>query len=470
MNKPIIILTLGITLIVSACSGVKNLTSPHVEIPLSYTDSISGDTTCFADIKWWEFHTDSTLKKFISNTLANNKDLLIAYNRIEEMKQLWGVEKANILPSVNGNIYGNNETNDYGGSGTTHDSEVGLKIPISWEMNIMGSQLWAHKKSKANYNASAYDYKAMQISLIAATAEAYFRLIALQNELSIVRQTEISRRESLRMAKIRFEGGLTSETVYQQAMVEYSSTASLVPNLEKQVNAARNALTLLMGELPHELDCTRILASNTKIMDQLSAGIPSQLLRRRPDIIAAEKRLEAAKAEVGLKHAERFPSFQLGFTLGFENNELSNFLKSPFTYLAGSITGPIFDFGRKKRKYKAAVASYEQARLQYEKTVLQAFTEVDNALNAYRTALKSSLLKINLRDAASKYIQLAQLQYNAGTLNYIDVLDAQRRYFDAQIDVSNAVRDEYFVLITLYKALGGGWSNETYTDKPGHAD
>lgn len=462
MNRLCIILAITASVVVSACSGVKNLRTPEVAVPLSYTDSIPNDTLCFADEEWWTFYTDPVLQGFIRKTLSHNKDLLTAAARIEEMRQLLGVDNANLLPAINGNIYANDETNDYSGTGIKHDREIGVKLPISWEMNLMGSLLGARRKGEANYVASTYDYRAMQVSLIAATAEAYFRLIALQNELSIVRQTEESRRESLRMAKIRFEGGLTSETIYQQALVQYSSTASLVPNLEKQVKAARNALTLLMGEYPHDLVCTRILAFSAKVMEQLQTGIPSQLLRRRPDVMAAEQRLAAARAEAGVKYAERFPTFQIGFTGGLENNELKDFLKSPFTYIFGSVTGPVFDFGRRKRKYKAAVAAYEQARLQYEKTVIQAFTEVDNALNAYSAALKSSQLKINLRDAASKYIHLAQLQYNgnAGTLTYIDVLDAQRRYFEAQIDVSNAVRDEYFVLIGLYKALGGGWAVE----------
>ena len=460
MNRICIILAIVASVAAAGCSGVRNLSVPATTVPLSYNDAPANDTLCFADEEWWEFYTDPVLRDFIHKTLANNKDLLTAAARIEEMRQLLGVDKANLLPTINGNIYANDETNDYSGAGLTHDREIGVKMPISWEMNLMGSLLWARRKGEANYIASTFDYRAMQVSLIAATAEAYFRLIALQNELSIVRQTEESRRESLRMAKIRFEGGLTSETIYQQALVQYSSTASLVPNLEKQVKAARNALTLLMGEFPHELECSRILDFSSKVIEQLQPGIPSQLLRRRPDVMAAEQRLAAARAEVGVKYAERFPTFQIGFTGGLENNELKDFLKSPFTYIFGSVTGPVFDFGRKKRKYKAAVAAYEQARLQYEKTVIQAFTEVDNALNAYKAALQSSQLKINLRDAASKYIHLAQLQYNgnAGTLTYIDVLDAQRRYFEAQIDVSNAVRDEYFVLIGLYKALGGGWS------------
>ncbi|MDE6582223.1 MAG: TolC family protein, partial [Duncaniella sp.] len=319
------------------------------------------------------------------------------------------------------------------------------------------SLVWAKKKGKSNYIASAEEYNGMRVSLVARTAEAYYRLVALENELSIISRTVESRSESLRMAKIRFKGGLTSETVYQQAMVEYSSAASLVPNLKRQITAARNALTLLMGEYPQDSLTIGVKQLSPVQIEKLPVGVPAGLLQRRPDIRASQQKLAAAMANAGMTYAERFPTLMLGFTPGFENNELSKFLKSPFTFVVGSVAGPVFDFGRRKRRYKAAVAEYEQSRLQYEKTVMQAFTEVNTAINTYKEARESSILKINLCKAASKYNHLAQLQYQAGTLNYIDVLDAQRRFFEAQIGESNAIRDEYLALIDLYKVLGGGW-------------
>ena len=195
--------------------------------------------------------------------------------------------------------------------------------------------------------------------------------------------------------------------------------------------------------------------------EKLPAGVPSTLLQRRPDLRAAEERLKAAMADVGVSYADRFPRLRLGFTPGFENESLENFFKSPFTYTIGTITGSVFDFGRKKRKYKAAIAVYDQSRYDYEKAVIQAFTEVNTALTTYRHVQEARALKVELRDAAVKYVQLAHLQYRGGTLNYIDVLDAQRRYFDAQIGVSNAIRDEYLALINLYKVLGGGWTTDS---------
>ena len=181
-------------------------------------------------------------------------------------------------------------------------------------------------------------------------------------------------------------------------------------------------------------------------------------MERRPDLRASEQRLAAAMANVGVNYANRFPSLKINLAAGFENDGLTKFFESPFTYVLGNIGGTIFDFGRKKRKYEASIAAYDQARYDYEQSVLTAFTEVSNAVTAYQSVHKSTILKMDLRDATAKYVQLAQLQYRAGSLNYLDVLDAQRRYFEAQIGVSNALRDEYFSLINLYKSLGGGWN------------
>lgn len=449
----------------SACSGMKKLTTPNREIPDQFTTNTIDDSACIAELNWWEFYADSTLRGFIRKTLDNNKDLLTAAARIDELRELYGIEKANMLPSLSGNVYANDETNDYSGTGMTHDREIGVKVTVAWEANLWGSLSWAKKRAGSTYLASIEDYRAMQLSLIATTAEIYYRLAALESELLIVNRTVESRKESLRMAKLRFEGGLTSETVYQQAMVEYSSAASVLPDLRKRLTTTRNALTLLMGVNPADslrIEIRRLVPISAS---KLPVGIPSELLQRRPDVRASEHRLAAAMSDVGYTYADRFPTFRIGFTPGFENNELKRFLQSPFTFIVGSITGPIFDFGKKKKKYQASIAAYEQKRLQYEKAVIQAFTEVNTAIEAYSDARETSRLKDELRTAAAEYRRLAQLQYQGGTLNYIDVLDAQRRYFDAQIDANNAVRDEYLALITLYKVLGGGWN---YADSDTH--
>ena len=457
MKSIIIYAAAAVLVILTSCSGVKNLKSPQLDMPAAFMGYAQADSASVADLEWWRFYSDSTLCRILDRVVRNNRDLLASEARIEELRKLYGVKVANMLPQIGGNVYANHETNNYSGSGTTRDPEFGLKIPVSWEINLWGSLSWSKKEGKALWLASEEDYRALQVSLIARAAETYFRLVALENELSIVRRTAESREESMRMAKIRFEGGLTSETVYRQAMVEYSSAASLVPALEQKLVDTRNSLTLLMGEYPHDIDFDLRYSAVMAAPDSLPVGLPSDLLKRRPDVRAAEQRLSAAMANAGYAYADRFPTFTIGFTPGHENDRLKDFFKSPFTFVVGSVTGPIFDFGRKKRKYEAAVAAYDQARYKYENTVIRAFTEVETAIEAYGNVRESSKRMMDLRDAAAKYIQLAYLQYRAGTLNYIDVLDAERRYFNAQVDVSNAIRDEYIALVEMYKVLGGGW-------------
>lgn len=445
----------------SSCSGTKNLTRANIDMPASYMtgkDSISApDTLTLADVKWWEFYSDPTLTAILRTALENNRDILKAAARVEQMRALYGVAKADLLPQIGANVAYSYETNKYNGGKTTTDPEYDLKFPISWEINLWGSMFQAKNAGQARFVASVEDYRAMRMTIIAEVATAYFKLLSLENELSIVRQTLKTREEALHLAKIRFEGGLTSETIYQQAKVEYSSTASLIPDLELRVTSMRNSLTTLMGEYPREAFENRDIVFDTDFADKLPAGIPSELLKRRPDLRGAEQRLRAAMADVGVSYADRFPSFRIGFTPGWENDGLKDFFKSPFTYTIGQITGTIFDFGRKKRKYEAAIASYDQSRYDYEKAVITAFTEVNTSLTAYNKYRENLRVKTELRDAAAKYVQLAWVQYRGGH-SYLDVLDAQRRYFEAQIGVNNALLNEYLALVNLYKTLGGGWN------------
>ena len=377
-----------------SCSAVRHCKAPEVDFPAAIAGGAAADSLAIADMEWWRFYGDSTLCNIIRHTLANNKDMLAAAARVERMRQLASVE----------------------------------------------------------------DRRAMQMTLVAEVAAAYFRLMALDNELSIVRRTLITRSEGAYQAQLRFEGGLTSETVFQQAKVEYASTAALIPDLERKIEVMENSISLLMGENPDWRVVRSKMNTEAEFAESLPVGLPSELLLRRPDVRASEQQLRAAMAAAGLAYADRFPRIVFNLTGGWENDDVSGFFRSPFSYVAGTLASPIFGFGRKQARYKAALAAYDEARLGYEQKVLTVFKEANDAVVSYRSVRRTAALKVNLRDAARKYVELAQLQYRGGSINYIDVLDAQRRYFDAQIGVSNAVRDEHLALVDLYKALGGGWA------------
>lgn len=439
------------------CSAVKECKAPELNLPEQIAEGAGLDSLTVADMNWWELYGDERLRHIIERTLANNKRMLVAAARVEQARELYRIDKANQLPNLTFNAPFNNETNDYYGENSLRDPELGLKLNIRWELDMWGNLRWAKRKSGAEYLATVEDERAMRMTLVAEAASAYFRLVALDNELNIVRHTLVTRLEGIEKTRIRFEGGLTSELPYRQAQVEYASTAALIPNLEYNIEVTENVLTLLMGEFPDREVLRVSELTDSELPEQLPVGIPSELLQRRPDVRAAEQRLRSAMAAVGVAYADRFPRMVIDLTGGVENNDFGGLLRSPFSYVAETLTAPIFGFGRKNAKYKASVAAYDAARLGYEQKVLEVFKEANDAVVNYRSARSAAARKLALLDAARQYDDLTRRQYRGGNINYIDVLDAQRRYLEAQIGLGNAVRDEHLALVQLYKVLGGGW-------------
>lgn len=457
--KSIHIVILFLAAVLAGCSAVKRLDKPSVEIPEA-TNGFSLDSVTIADMGWWEFYGDEYLKKILTRVLSANKRLQMAAQRIEQSQYLYNVERAKLLPELSFTLPWNHETNHYYKELDLIDPEIGVKATIGWEVDLFGALRWNKKKAMSQFKATIEDERAMRMSLVAETATVYFRLVALDTELEIVRSTMATREEGVRLAKLRFNGGLTSETVYQQAQVQYATAAALIPNLEYNIKVAENQLLLLMGELPGErIERASSLKDNT-LPERLPLGIPSTLLERRPDIRSYEDKLAVAVANVGYTYAKRFPSLQIILTGGLEDNDFQHLFRSPFTYIAENFVAPLFDFGKRKNTYKAAVAAYGEAKLAYENKVLEAFNEVDNALTRYNSARIAVRKDSELYEAAEKYQELTWKQYRGGTINYIDVLDAQRRFLEAQISRMNAIRDEHLALVQLYKALGGGWQIE----------
>ncbi|MDE6527451.1 MAG: TolC family protein, partial [Muribaculaceae bacterium] len=294
INLSLLIIT---ALITGGCSGVRQCKAPDLRLPETIAGN-TADTVTIADIEWWKFYGDSALCRIIQRTLDNNRDLQAAAARMEQARQAYRVSKADLFPTLNGSVLADHETNDYYGEGFKGDPQHDLKASLNWEIDLWGKFRWSKRKGEALWKASVEDERAMRMSLIADVATAYFNLVALDNELAIVRRTLVNREEGVAKAKLRFEGGLTSELVYQQTQVEYASTATLIPNLESRIKVTENAISLLIGEFPD----AQIARSHAEIemmpADHLPVGLPSQLLERRPDLRAAEQNLRAAMAGV----------------------------------------------------------------------------------------------------------------------------------------------------------------------------
>lgn len=449
----------AVLLFLSSCSMKKYCPAPSLQLPNTvYKAQTEVDSLAMADIEWWEMYTDTILQRLIRKTLDNNRDMQRAIAKIRELRYTSRASLAENFPSVDARAYGENEIDQYYGTERADDYEFGLKAIFSWEYNLFGAQAWSSIKARNAYLASIEGQRALQMSLIAQVAKSYFELISLDQQLDIVRRTIETRRESMEKAEIRFKGGLTSETTYRQTIVEYASAATLVPDLEKQIALKENEISLLAGEFPSVVERSSHGAGINAI-PAITLGVPSSLLLRRPDIRQARAHLDAAMADAGFSFASRFPSIKLSLSLGFENNSLQHFFQ-PYLYPIASIISPIFAFGKNQAKYKASVERYFQERASYENSVLTAFKEVNDAMITYQKFTESSNLTRNLREAASKYVELAELQYLNGVISYMDVLDAQRTYFSAQLSLVKSTCAEYLALIDLYKALGGGWNEE----------
>lgn len=455
--QKIIYIIIGVYLC-SSCA-VSKCVEPDVKCPESLIVDMAGDSLCIADLSWMEIIGDTMLVKLIDTALKYNKDLLVAGARIREYERLYKVEKSALLPSVELEAYADRETNNKGGDNHAVEPEVAAKLKVSWEIDFFGRLRWAKKQAYADYMQTIEARRSVQMTLISNVATAYFELLALDKEMQIVQSTIAIREENVHQAKLRFEGGLVSEIPYQQAKVELAKTASMLPDLTMKIKMKENELSFLTGSLPTVINRSTI---NDRIIanDRLKVGIPSDVLKRRPDIRGAEYALEGAMSKVGYNWADRFPRFVIGFDAGFENHGFSGLLKSPLTYMIGELSSPIFSFGKRKAKYQAALEAYDVARFRYEEKVLQAFREVDDAITAFIAAKENTELMDTLKTSSQKYVELARVQYINGQTGYLDVLDAQRSHFNAEIEHSNAIRDQYLALIDMYKALGGGWSNK----------
>lgn len=453
---PIYALLLVASLLLGGCQLGKHYTRPELKLPETLDDTQEVDSVSLADYTWNQIYTDTLLQSLIHRTLVYNKDMQMAMARVKELAALKRIDFANLFPSVGLRVYAEDEADNYGGHKYNPDDQFDLKGVISWELDLWGKLRWTRDASAAEFIGSIENQRALQMSLVAQVAQSYFELVALDNELSIVKQTVDARRESLHLARIRYEGGLTSEVAFRQAQVELARTATLVPDLERKITLKENELAFLTGEYPHRIDRAQ-LPQEGSFPQSLPVGLPSTLLERRPDVREAEQQLIAANAQVGVAYTSLFPNISLTAYLGAESEELKDILKSPYHLISANLLQPIFAMGKNRARLKAKKAAYERATYAYEKAVLTAFKDAYNAIAEFNKMKEIYQTRLSLEQSSKSSLELAQLQYVNGAIGYMDLLDAQRTYLDAQIGLSNALRDRQLAMVNLYKALGGGW-------------
>ena len=409
-------------------------------------------------LPWWEIYHDESLKQLISRALENNQDLGIALARIDEARALVGFVRADLFPRLD--YLGNLFRQEFFGSDSVLPSTrgYGLSVPAFYEIDLWGKFRRSTEAARAELLATEEGYRSAVTTLVAEVAGTYFLLRDLDDRLVVSENTLESRVESTRIIQARFDQGYTSELDLNQAQIEESDARAFVEQFRRDIRQTENALSVLLGENPGPIVRGGNLESQY-FGGGIPSGLPSELLQRRPDVLVAEQQLAAQTARIGVATAQLFPSISLTGSFGTESAQLSefNFGQDKFWSIGGNITGPIFNAGRNLFRLDAEKARTEQAALTYEKTVRQAFQEVEDALIAIRTYQREYLARKSQADAARNAAKLSRARYDSGVTSYLEVLDIERSLFNAELATSIALRNHLNSIVQLYRALGGGW-------------
>ena len=436
---------------VNSCMVGPNFQKPNVETPASYRFA-HGSSDTLNTLNWKTFFADTTLQKLIDSALVNNFDARIAASRILQSKYYLGYTKADQYPSLsyNGDITGNfTSENDPVFSGL-------IAVNLNWEIGFWGKYRRATEAAQAELAATEYGYHAIRISLISEVANAYYQLLDYKKRLDISKQTLDIRNESLRIITERFNNGIIPEIDLNQAQIQKEYAASSIPVFERLVAFTENALNILLGKNPDEII---VFTTIDEILspDSIPVGLPSQLLTRRPDILMAEQQIAAQNAKIGVAQALRFPSISLTGMAGLVSPELSDF--NAFGSAGAGLLGPVFNFGKNKRRIEMEKERTEELKLSYEKAVISAFRETEDALINISTLERELTSVENQVKASGNAYKLSKARYDGGVTSYLEVLEAERTLFEIELYYTQLLQTRLSAYSSLFKALGGGWDN-----------
>ena len=427
-------------------------TYPPETLPGTPTGAVAA-----ADLDWHQFYADPRLKRLIEAGLVNNRDLRIAVLNIEQARALYQVRRADELPTLGAGFTAQRAPALNGKLVNTY--AVGVAVS-SYEIDFFGRIRNLSEAALAQYLATAEARKTVHITLISSIASAYLAVLADDEQLRVTRQTLATREDSLRLTKLKFDYGATSELDYRQAESLLEGAKAALAQALRQRSQDENALVQLIGQpLPPDLPPPLPLDS-AQVTADLPAGLPSELLERRPDIRAAEESLISANANIGAAKAAFFPHITLTGTFGTASTELSGLFKGgtwAFTGTAQALQ-TIFDYGRNRANLDVANVSRDIAVAQYERAIQAAFREVADALAGRATLGEQLRAQIAQANAESIRFRLSDLRYRNGVASYLELLDAQRALFVAQLAVVQIQEAQVQNLVQLYRALGGGWT------------
>jgi multidrug efflux system outer membrane protein len=454
--------------LLAGCAVGPGYKRPEAGAPAVFrTDNQAGATNSFAELPWWEVFKDDALQGIIRTALTNNFDLRIATTRVEQARALAVETRSQFFPLIgyegaaargkNASFTGTPSYNN-GVTGDTFMAAGG----VSWEVDLWGRIRRLNESSRAQYFATREARRDVTISVISQVAQAYFQLLALDDELEIARRATNSYGDSLKLFSDQLQGGVASRLETSSAEALEAAAAATIPELERQIVIQENLLSVLVGQNPGSVTRTTTPLENL-LPPEVPAGLPSSLLERRPDIREAEQLVRSANAQVGVAEASFLPQINLTALFGQVSPALSTFTAGGANAwnLAANVTGPLFQGGQLAAQYRQVKAAWEQARLQYQATVLNAMEEVSDALVSREKLTEESAQQSRAVDAYEEATKVAMQRYRQGQANYYEVLQEQQLLFPAEDTLVQTKLNQLLAVVQLYRSLGGGWSQET---------
>ncbi len=440
--------------LIGCSSMAPTYVRPEAPVAATFPQAQAATGTPASDIPWQQFFVDVRLRRLIELALANNRDLRVAVLNIEQARAQFDVRRADEWPTVSAGLTGSRQPTGTGSVNTL--ITAGVQV-TAYELDLFGRVRSLADTALAQYLATDEARKAAQISLIGTLASTYLALQADDELLRVTRQTLATRNDSARLTRLRFDNGASSQLDLRQAESLQAQAEVALAQTQRQRALDLNALTLLVGQpLPDDLP----VAAPITALPDVPAGVPSDLLARRPDVRQAEQQLIAANANIGAARAAFFPRITLTGSAGTASNQLGGLFKSgTFAWsFAPQLLQPIFDAGRNEGNLKLAQVARDIAVAQYEKAIQSAFREVADALAGRATLGEQLRAQLAQVTAEQDRVRLSDLRYRNGAASYLDLLDAQRSLFAAQQALVQLQALGLQNSVALYRVLGGGWS------------
>lgn len=475
------VLWFALVIFMGSCRVGKDYVRPETLLPDSFRhgDHLS-DSVGLADISWRDFFGDSTLLNLIEIALENNFDMQKAIKNIEIASQYVYQSKAAFLPQVNADLaginkqwrsehfYSNPSSGWYGedGPGGTppnalfnYQSQHYSMLSTSWEIDIWGKLRWQKEIAIADYLQTDEARKAIQTSLVAAIAEGYYSLMMLDAQLEVAQRNVILNDSTLRMVKLQYEAGEITALAVQQTESQKLISASLIPSLEQELAIQENRLMALTGQMPDQIRRS-IGLQDIQMYESFQTGVPLQLVSNRPDVRMSELDLRAANAEVGVAQAFRYPALSLSATVGINAMLPQNWLNVPGSLIGGFIGGltqPVFSGRKLKTRHEVAKLEREKAELEFHQVILDAATEVSNALVRAEKLKERSDIAEQRVTTSELAVKNANLLFRSGYASYLEVITAQSNALNSELDLVSIKQQQLNARVELYRALGGGW-------------